>query len=120
MTNGFRAIYLRDVIRGVRDRFNGQYREYRDGYRFPAGKTVGEIKAALAGLNLDTCSRADVDEAMGTLTSWVSNACDECGAEHETLVRIGDEPDYDARWQDLCLSCLRKARDFLVNVEPKP
>lgn len=35
--------------------------------------------------------------------------CDECGLEVGAIVRFGDEPDYERRWQDLCKDCLQKA-----------
>lgn len=41
--------------------------------------------------------------------SWTENKCDECDKDCETLVRIGSEPDYEARWLDLCQSCAESA-----------
>lgn len=52
--------------------------------------------------------REDVDAIIGN-GSWTQNLCDECQGDFETLVRIGSEPDYDRRWQDLCVDCLAKA-----------
>lgn len=36
--------------------------------------------------------------------------CDECESEDvDTILHIGDEPNYDARWQQLCPVCVRRA-----------
>jgi len=44
---------------------------------------------------------------------WTKNACDVCDRQFSALIRIGDEPDYDARWQDLCVDCLTSALETL-------
>ena len=106
-----RIIIEREVIRTVRDRFMTQYKGYPSTYLlgFGAGRfAVGESRRRLAALDLETCSRAEVDVAVGT-DGWASLTCDECGEAVERIVRIGQEPDYEARWQDLCLPCLEKA-----------
>lgn len=120
--SNFRAVHRRDIIKDVRAKWLHQYKNYADTHRFPlttGGRTVGEINAALARLDLETCSSADIDAAIGT-TGWASNACDECETDCATLVRIGDEPGYEERWQDLCQTCLIAASDFLTKVETKP
>lgn len=106
-----KIIVERDVIRTVRDRYMEQYKGYADDYMLGYGagrRPCGESRKRLAALDLETCSRADVDAAIGN-TGWASLTCDECGEDVERIVRIGQEPDYEARWQDLCLPCLKKA-----------
>lgn len=103
-----RMITERDVIAGVRDRWMEQYRGYDTRQR--AGwskKTFGEIRSALNSLQTNLCSVSDVDEAIGA-TGWADNKCDECGRHSKVLMRFGEEPDYEARWQDLCVDCLSR------------
>jgi hypothetical protein len=88
-------IRRRDIIRSVRDRWTTQYGQN------------DEKRKALAALDLETCSAADVVAVLGT--SWVENECDECQKDLPVLMRFGEEPEYDARWQDLCVDCLKKA-----------
>jgi transcription elongation factor Elf1 len=57
-----------------------------------------------------------VNEVIGN-SSWTSNKCDECGQDHNFLVRIGEEPDYDARWVDVCLECIGNAVKALGSVQ---
>ena len=103
-----RPVYRRDIIRGVRDAWNRQYADWDGSYRFPDGCTVAEIRRGLEALDLETCSVEDVKAAMGT-GGWVSNQCDACGQDFPVLLEIGDEPDYEARWLDLCEGCLETA-----------
>jgi hypothetical protein len=44
--------------------------------------------------------------------------CDACGKDVDAIMRIGDEPDYEARYIDLCVDCLSHAA--AIKVEPKP
>lgn len=110
-------IYRRDKIRGVRDAWNKQYPN--DDFIFHDKSTAGPKRKALAALDLETCSPADIDAALGN-TSWASLTCDECDGDFPSIVRIGGEPDYDARWQDLCGECLKEALAMLASAEPKP
>jgi hypothetical protein len=117
------VIYRRDVIRDVLRRYTDQYANYADDYMIGDSRTrqaVGDTKKALAALNLDTCSVSDVDAAMNGTTGWADLNCDECGESVPILVRIGQEPDYEARWWDVCESCLRKSLALLVSSPPKP
>lgn len=115
------AIHRRDIIRGVRARWLDQYKNYRADQTlgFANGRTVGVVRAALERLDLETCSAADVDAAIGA-SGWVKNGCDECDGDFPVLLRFGQEPDYDARWWSLCPDCLGKARDLLASIEAKP
>lgn len=112
-------IYRRDVIRNVRKMWADQYAHYDENHKFPAfgdnrGFTVKAIRDALARLDLENCDPQDVNEAIGT-TGWADCRCDECDENYEVLVRIGQEPDYDARWQDLCGHCLSRAIAMLAD-----
>lgn len=41
--------------------------------------------------------------------SWCAFECSECGEDFDYLVRIGQEPDNDSRWVDLCKDCAAQA-----------
>ena len=41
--------------------------------------------------------------------SWTSVVCDECGLEHDIVIRLGEEPDYESATVYVCKSCLKKA-----------
>lgn len=113
MTKEIKLITSREVILGVRKKWMQQYRDYRPedeiGNRHNL-ESVGAITKRLKALDLKTCTVADVDKAIGT-DNWADNECDVCGGNHEMVVRIGDEPDHDARWLDLCPSCISRALD---------
>jgi hypothetical protein len=102
-----KLIHQRDVIRNVRDRFLDQYRHYPDD-SILVRQRVGDTRQRLAKLDLETCSVQDVDEAIG-VTGWAANECDLCRRDFPTLMRIGEEPGYEARWVDICEECLSEA-----------
>jgi hypothetical protein len=113
-----KILYRRDVIRRVRDRWLAQYKSY-SGDTIPMwrkdGRSIQSIRAALAALDLETCSTEDVDLAIGT-TGWASIRCDECDRDDlDKLIHIGDEEGYDSRWQYLCGSCLSQASAMLAD-----
>lgn len=110
-------IHRRDVIKSVLDRHKQQYPD--DSYRLCDGSTAGETRRKLERLDFDHCTPADVDAVM-VGNAWADNDCDVCGENVPLLIRIGSEPDYDARWQDICPECLSRATALLSSVEPKP
>lgn len=98
----------REAIRTVPGRFKEQYAHYPAKFQFKKdGKTVSEIQAALDAMNLETCSAADIDRAIG-ISGWASIDCDECRQPADRVVRVGNDGD-EERWQDLCEACLSKA-----------
>jgi hypothetical protein len=107
-----RIVTQTEAIKESRDRWLRQYANYADTHAFPDGTRVGDIRAALHKLNAATCSAEEAARAF-TNRSWSDNNCDECGNSAAVLVRIGQEPDYDVRWQDVCLECITKAADLL-------
>lgn len=109
------VITKRDVIRGVKERWEEQYRDYAPDFKFITAspnvrtKTVGEVREALEKLDLETCSSEDVDKAMGGIGGWANNCCSECGKDSQFLIHIGEQPDYEAQWVELCVLCMEKA-----------
>ncbi len=114
-----KVIQRRDVIREARQTWLNQYRDYSDEQALGwVGRTAGDVRQALRALDLETCSQADIDNAIGT-SGWAANSCDECGGDFPVLLRLGQEPDYDNRWWVLCAGCLAKASAHLVATKPK-
>jgi hypothetical protein len=117
MTKEIKVITQRDVILGVRAQWLSQYAAYDPKQEIGARgarEAVGVITKRVKALDLKTCSVADVDKAIGT-TGWADNECDVCGKAHDKVVRIGDEPDHDARWVDVCKACLAEASALLLH-----
>lgn len=110
-------VYRRDKIRSVLQRHREQYPS--DDYRYHNGQTSGEVRGRIAALDLESCSPADLDAAM-VGSGWGSNRCDLCGEDVPVLVRFGERPDYDHRWQDVCETCIREAADLLAAAPVKP
>lgn len=93
-------ITQRDVIRTVPNGFEAQYGHDR--------RRWGKVIDALNALDVETCSASDITAIIGN-DGWTSLYCEECDARAEALVRIGDEPDYQACWIDLCPACVAVA-----------
>lgn len=104
-------IHKREIIRGVPELWREQYARRME-YPLAVGETPAKIHKRLLALDTSTCSSEDIDEAIG-VSGWASNRCTECRTEYETLVHIGDEPDYEARYVQLCESCLKSALRLL-------
>ncbi len=103
-----KRIYRRDIIRGVYERFKDQYGHYKPSQLVGWKETeepIGLKIDRLSKLDLETASVEDVDKAMN-LTGWASLKCDFCDADVESLIRLGDEPNYEARWVDICDECI--------------
>lgn len=93
-----RLIRKSDVVAGAPTRWAEQYRGYGD----KSGKT-----AALLALQPGFTAE-QVNDIIGNDT-WTECRCDECREDAPVLVQVGDEPDYEARWVDLCPDCISKA-----------
>lgn len=90
-----------DIVREVPNRWASQYsgpNEWPD-----TVEKTRKLKALPAGF-----SASDVNKIIGN-ESWTRNQCTECKEDCDVLVRIGETPDYDAQWVDVCHDCLRKA-----------
>lgn len=66
----------------------------------------------------ETCTVYEFNIAIDH-PSWTENRCDECGEDFDILLHIGDDVDYDARWQCLCAGCIVKALGVLAEYEEK-
>lgn len=108
-------ITRRDIIRAVPDNFRKQYGSHPNEMAAWSkhGRTRGELIERSKALDAETCTAEEMNAAIET--NWTAHECDECGDDFDTLVRIGQEPDYEARWVDLCHSCVSVA---LNAIEP--
>ncbi|MGE0853282.1 MAG: hypothetical protein AB7O44_27345 [Hyphomicrobiaceae bacterium] len=98
-----RIIRQRDMIRGVRARWRKQYPD--DGRQLACGESAGDVFARLSGLDLETCSAADVEEIIGNDT-WTTAACSECGRSVPDVVTLGEARDSEI---EVCLPCIGRA-----------
>lgn len=95
----------RDIIRGAAKRFRESYGSDLDSVSWKGDKTRRDILNELEALDADTASAAQVDEIIGN-NSWTGFNCDLCGEPQTLIIRAGDEPDYEARWLDICPKCV--------------
>lgn len=108
-----KIVTFADETRDVAERYRGQYPDRNARPAFgPAETNHGQRYDELAALTDETRTRQSVAAIIGN-DSWATMSCDECGLERDTLVRFGDDPDYEARWQDLCSDCLCAGLDLL-------
>lgn len=99
-----------DMMRGIPSRLR----------EFPSNPKRIAIADRIAKIPDSELTRQAVRDAMDGWPDWTKHECDQCLADCEVLVRIGDEPDYDARWLDLCLSCLEKAVELAKSAHVQP
>ena len=83
-----RVITRRSVIKGVPRRFKEQYPEGAKTSHL--GEPYSKIHRELAGLNLETCSREEVDAIIGN-DSWTSLRCDVCDCDRDAVVSVPRE-----------------------------
>lgn len=95
----------RELIRKVVERWERQY----------PPKTAEPDKTKkgddLRKLNLETATIHDVEKVIGNY-SWTRLKCDDCGREDDdldTVVQVGQEPDYESATALLCKECAKRA-----------
>lgn len=108
-----KVITERNAIKQAREHWKDSYaRDSADRKTGWCSKTFGQIRTDLDALDIDSCSVEDLAQALGT-TGWGLIKCDECGERQNKLVRMGEKPDYEARWQDICAHCLDRGLDII-------
>jgi len=106
-----KLITARDLIRRVADNWEQQYRASMD-TRLHGGESKRDILNRLRALDPETATAADVTAIIGN-PSWTELRCDECEAVSETVVEVGQPPDYERATARLCPACVAKARGLL-------
>jgi len=71
-------------------------------------KSRRQIYDELVELDRETATDKDIEDIIGN-ASWTRMKCDECGKAVDTLIRIGEPPEYDSRTAYVCPDCLMKA-----------
>lgn len=92
----------RQVIKGIVERWEQIF------VRFPHSPQTNETLVKLKGLDLDTCTREEVDSIIGN-KSWTTLTCNECGNDCDAIRTCGEASDYESFTADLCLQCLEKS-----------
>lgn len=105
-----RIVKRDDCVMDVPKQYRKQYANYDRNYRFSNNKTGLTLGETVAALDAATT----VAEIRAILPHWCALECDECGEDVEQVIRFGEEPDYEARWQDLCAACVAKAAEALA------
>lgn len=106
-----RLFTTRTRILAVADRWQAQYYKRRNGEWVDADKkATWERLVALDKLKATT---EDVVAIVGN-GSWTRTACDECGADVDAVVQLGQEPDYESSTAMVCEACLRSALDRIL------
>lgn len=92
-----------ELLQGVPDRWAAQYPANRYGSK----TDKGQIREKLYALGIWERTRERINSIIGN-ESWTSQRCDRCRADSDVLLEIGQEPDYDARWINICPECVRE------------
>ena len=109
------VITKRQAIMSGQERWLKEYARHMDHIKADwCDRTYGDIRAAVSALETDKCSEQELDQATG-IAGWAARKCDECGEKKEALVHFGEVEDYEARWQRLCIDCLRKGIEIIRN-----
>lgn len=99
-------LHKQDVIKSAPRRWEEQYKNY--------GNRYGHIDTMIKLNSLEwPFTDKQVNDIIGN-DRWTKLECAECGKDVETLVHIGDEPDYDACWVDICMECVTRAYNELL------
>ena len=103
-------IYRKDVIANIPRRWMERYDNGARGWYDSGKKAIYDALVSEGDLTAEKAS------AIIGNDSWVWLTCDICGKNDcNTIWRVGETPDYDARWLDICPSCIadmaEKAKD---------
>jgi len=113
-------ITRRELIRNVAAKWREQYEPFKDdgllfgewnGVRIK--KTKAQVADELDALDKEKATAEDVAAIIGN-ASWTRLTCDECGKECETVLRVGQPPDYESRTACLCIRCVKDAASLVV------
>lgn len=108
-----RLLLAKDVAVAAIARWRKQYPDRGRDHTY--GFDCAGVRERLSALRPDP-TVAEIKTAFGQHKDWAENRCDECGRDRPELVLIGEEPEYEARWQELCPDCVKAA----LAMFPKP
>lgn len=115
-----KIITQRQLIRNVANRWREQYFKLDDSLDdIPVnGKSKRQIQTELDSLDKEIATAQDINNIIGN-GSWTRLRCDECGQEVETVLRVGEEPDYESQTACLCVSCVHAAQTIVTSPPPE-
>ena len=88
-------------------------RRWAEQYSNTKNKGHQKIRIELMSLAAEKITPEAINAVIGN-QSWTRVTCDECGAEPECVVEIGQEPDYESSTAHVCLDCLQSAVALLA------
>lgn len=107
---------VRDMIRGVADRWDSHYPVGYSGFE-PEKKRA--ISRKLADLNKEKATPDEVEAIVGN-SSWTDLNCDSCGADHlPVIVTVGAKPEIESATANLCYSCCGAAWISMLDATAK-
>lgn len=106
------VVKVEDVWKSVPAAWAEQYKHYASDDRF------ADITRKLNALKDDELTGDRIEKIIGN-DSWTRINCDECDRECNTVIRIGENTDYEARWVDVCSECLDLAVSTLRDAQTK-
>lgn len=106
-------ITKRDRIKSVAIKWESQYRGMLGNKRFRKDDTYASVLNRLEQLNLDTCTEEEVIDIIGN-NSWTRLLCDNCYAEVDRIVQVGDRPAYESSTANLCQKCAANAVELFL------
>jgi len=98
-----KIITIEDRIKSVAQRYKNQYQYTWDSCIF--GRKNHQLHYDLL---LKAKTKEDVANALQRF-GWVELRCDECRKEINTVIQMGEEPDYESSTALLCIDCLKEA-----------
>lgn len=105
-----KKITRRGIIKSVPAKYKSQYFN-SDGWRTILKGPTQPTYDALIALDLETATEKDISDIIGN-ESWTRLECDECDKEVETVIMLGQEPDYESSTACICPNCLAKATNL--------
>lgn len=105
----------RELIRAVASRWRQQYEPFSDDrpmFSWRTGVTSPplnkkQIAEKLDTLDGETATAEEVAAIIGN-ESWTRLTCDECGLDVDSVLTVGQAPDYESRTASICQDCAAK------------
>lgn len=94
----------RELILTVSKRWDEWY-----SVRYGSDKHKMEIGRKLRQLDLQTVKAQKVNDIIGNDTWTTVSECSCCGKQGTSIMRIGEEPDYESATAYICKACLKQA-----------
>jgi hypothetical protein len=107
-----KIIKSQDKVKGAIESFLANYPQYNTPN---APFYTKERYNRVIALDPDKATPEDIKRDINS--SWVMSFCSECGGEFDTVIQVGQEPDYDSCTAYLCKDCLYKAFDMVAKAE---